>query len=692
MERRWNPLPESSRIGCGSNGIKSQLPPCVGYCDQPNWKYSAALEATGYKLKLRDIKKTIWLTRPDLRELFGSDHDGFSVWLAVNGVKEYRALQEFEYPLSEDFLTEAAPEALPEVQPTLTRFMKAVWSTRPDLRATFDLRTFEGQQGFIWWYFIYGIGELNLSRFLTVAQRKHLNDAEPQLPSGGWLPITRLMLAVWRHRPDLQQAFDLTVAQNHNAFLAWYFTHGVKELKLAQTVDNHQADFLLTPLQSGLETILSLLWSADEGLQKKFNSPNDDAYRQWATSDNGHLAYPILRRLAELSEQPKHEPNLVHTASLDLIFGVNLIGYAKGQLGIGEDVRMAALALKAAGIPFSIYNVEPGRDGCQGDNSAVQHISDALPYSINLFCTTGIETARLAAVEGSKLFDGRHSIGYWPWELPEWPTDWHHAYSLVDEVWASSRFTYESFVRSSPKPVRHMPMAVTVDQTAGLTRGDFDLPGNRFLFVFSFDFLSHLARKNPQACVEAFRKAFPRGDEPVGLVVKAMRATSENPLWQALLAAAKADGRILVIGGTLKRGALLDLYRACDCFVSLHRSEGFGRGLVEAMMLEKPVIATGHSGNMDFTLPGTAGVVDHRLCYLNENEYPFGNGQIWAEPDIDHAAWWMSRMACNPAARQRLAKTAQILTINTYSPAVIGENYREVLCTLHTTRKSEIDL
>src|SRR4051812_33826957 len=137
---------------------------------------------------------------------------------------------------------------------------------------------------------------------------------------------------------------------------------------------------------------------------------------------------------------------------------------------------MAALALRAAGIPFSLYNVEPGREVCQGDNSVAALITDRLPYAINLLCTTGIETARLAAVEGSALFDGRRTIGYWPWELPEWPAEWRHAYDLVDEVWASSRYTCEAYAKSCPKPVRHMPMAVTVDATAGLGRRDFRLP------------------------------------------------------------------------------------------------------------------------------------------------------------------------------------------------------------------------
>ncbi len=172
--------------------------------------------------------------------------------------------------------------------------------------------------------------------------------------------------------------------------------------------------------------------------------------------------------------------------------------------------------MQSARIPFGIHNVEPGREVSQNDHSADARIISTLPYGVNLFCMTGMDTARLLASVGPGLFEGRHNIGYWPWELPEWPEQWRHAYDLIDEVWASSRYTYGAYAKSCSKPVRHMPMAVAVDTTAGFRRHDFGLPENRFLFVFSFDVLSSIARKNPRACILAFREAFPLGSEAVG--------------------------------------------------------------------------------------------------------------------------------------------------------------------------------
>ncbi|WP_448192680.1 glycosyltransferase [Azospirillum sp. sgz301742] len=630
--------------------------------------------------RLDAVKKTIWLTRPDLRELCEGDQARFEWWLHQNGAREYRALAETEFTFSQDLLTEPAEGAFPDLRPTLTRLMRAIWVARPDLRSAFDLRTPEGQQGLAWWYCIQGPAEFGLTRVLTEEQRRFLNEADERVPAGAAIPITRLMREVWSRRSDLQDAFPLDTPMGRGAYVVWYFTDGLSEMPLVDLVDDQQAQILLVPAPGApeLPPILAMIWSTDATIQERFPNPLGPAFARWARAE-GAERYPILKRLADVTTLATVKAPVVRKGHGDRPFGINLIGYARGQFGIGEDVRMAALAMQAAGIPFSLHNVEPGREVCQGDDSVDALITDQLPYAVNLLCTTGIETARLAAVEGSALFDGRRTIGYWPWELPEWPAEWRHAYDLVDEVWASSRYTYEAYAKSSPKPVRHMPMAVTVDATAELGRRDFGLPNRRFLFVFSFDVLSSLARKNPQAGVRAFKEAFPLGDEPVGLVVKAMRATADNPVWQALLEEARADRRIKIITETLSRGAVLDLYRACDAFVSLHRAEGFGRGIAEAMLLGKPVVVTGFSGNMDFTTPGSAALVDHRLRPVSPEEYPFAGGQLWAEPDVAHAAWWMRRLVEDRWLRQRLAKQGQKLAAATYAPAAVGAGYAALL-------------
>lgn len=634
------------------------------------------LRSVPWLSRLDGLKRTIWNTRPDIRELCQWDQVRFDWWLVLFGAREYKAIAELELNVPAEFAQAPMDGAFPEVQPPPTRLMAQIWLLHPPLRASFDLLTPEGQQGLVWWFFLQGPRSFGLDRFVTDEQRRFLNGPSFDTSGGTPLKVTRLMAQVHAVRPDIRALFRLDEATGRALFIVWYYAKGVDQMGLACYIDDDQMGALSFPPQAPL--VLEMIRAVDPAIRERFPHAGDPAFHDWAWNDGGTL-YPILGQLRGLrcGGVPPAAPSMPTVARLSTRrpAGVNLIGYARGQLGIGEDVRMAAKALREARIPFAIRNVQPGPEVAQDDDSMAPFITDQQPFATNLLCVTGIETARLAAIHGRDLLDGRRTIGYWPWELPEWPEAWHHAYDLVDEVWASSRYTYEAFVRSCPKPVRHMPMAVTVDETAGLGRRDFGLPENRFLFVFAFDVLSSYARKNPVAAIRAFRAAFPLGTEPVGLVIKAMRASHEPLRWRALEEEVGDDPRITMITRTLGRAEVLDLYRSCDAFVSLHRSEGFGRGIAEAMMLGKVAIVTGHSGNMDFTLSATAALVDHRPRQVGRNEYPFGEGQLWVEPDIEHAAWWMRRLVADRSLRDGLSSQGQALTAAAYNPAAVGARY-----------------
>lgn len=641
--------------------------------------------------RLTEAMLAICRLRPDLQARFdmatAAGQQGFAWWLLVNGAGESADWARIARAACErdGLLSAPAGDALPGVVPAMTALMRLVWSMRDDLRAGFDLATGAGQEGLAWWCFLSGPTELGLDRYLTGAQRQFLHAPAESVPLTAPVPVTRLMARVWSMRPDLQAAFDLGTADGRRCFARWFHLHGLAEMGLFGLLDPTAAEALAAPFEAGspVSRILALLWSGDEDLQAQFPDPRDPALAAWADTE-GRARFQLLRHLADLRAAADRPAQAIVSAPAIVISptlrarGFNLVGYARGQFGLGEDVRMAALALQAAGVPFSIYNVDPGGAVCQGDVSALAHVSDDLPYDTTLFCTTGMETARIAAELSWQPFAGRRTIGCWPWELPEWPSDWQHAYDLVDEVWAASRHSARAYRRSSPVPVRHMPMAVSVDASAGLTRRDFRLPLRRFLFVFAFDLLSGFARKNPLGCVAAFRAAFPRGDEPVGLVVKVMRARRGEADWRVFRAAVAGDRRIRVIGRTLDRGAVLDLYRACDCFVSLHRAEGFGRGIAEAMLLGKPVIVTGWSGNMDFTTAETAALVAYSVRPIEAGEYVYACRQLWAEPDPAHAAWWMRNLLKNAALRTSIASSGQIAVSRNYAAARVGQLYEGI--------------
>lgn len=636
-----------------------------------------------------EIAQTIWLARPDLRGFCNGDRDVFTCWLALCGEAEYRALAEHPIIIA-DHLLEGPATGIPALlDPPLTRFMQLVWSMRDDLQSQFDLTTREGQTEYSWWFFLPGAAEYKLARYFTETQRAYLN--QPVTPegvddAGDLVPFTRLMLEIWRRRPDLQQVFNLSTAPGRSGFKTWYYLHGLGEMKLLGLLDSAQLALLRGSEtgSDGVPRILMMMWGRDAGLQQAFPTPDAARLRRWA-AENALDDYPILgilfpdMSIGDTTDVTMAAPAVVTAPAPALRPGVNLIGYPRGQFGIGEDVRMAARALRAASVPYTIYNARLGAGVDQDEHSADADIGADLPFAVNLFCMPANETAQYHATEGAACFEGRFSIGYWPWELPEWPAAWDHAYGLVQEVWASSRYTYAAFADRSPVRVRHMPMAVAVDATDGLSRRDFQLPQDTFLFVFSFDGLSSFTRKNPIACIQAFKAAFPLGSEPAGLVIKAMRADANNGEWQRLQAEAAGDRRIHLIAGTMGRGAVLDLYRACDCYVSLHRAEGFGRGMAEAMLMGKPVIATGYSGNLDFTVPGAAALVDYRLRAVGQGEYPLGEGQRWAEPDIDHAAWWMQRVFADIWLRHRLSQQGRQLASSAFSPQIVGEEYKYTL-------------
>lgn len=540
------------------------------------------------------------------------------------------------------------------------------WNERPDLQSAFDLTCTQGREALFWWCLCHAFRETGI-RFDPALDRELLvaNDPYPTMQQAAFLPITYLMRAMWAGSPHSRETLHEPAEQE--ACLAHYFAHDLLDANLSGMLTADQAQALVEDdPETGTPRLFALIWQCDSGLQKRFGSPRADAFAAWCRSD-GAGDWPILAHpLVQLAPAPERKVRRGGSR------GVNLFGHALGRLGVGEEVRMAAKSLEAVGIPFVIRNVTAHAAGEEEGPEGLR-LAESSPYDVNLFCMTGISTVAANLAARGELMQGRYSIGCWPWELPEWPTAWGHAWDYVDEIWATSRFTYASYMRSATVPVLHVPHAVVADASEGSRRADFGLPENAFLFCFSFDGLSSLGRKNPLAVVTAFRRAFPAGERGVGLVLKGIRASQASPRWSDLLAAIGDDLRIILIDESMSRGRLLDLYRCIDVYVSLHRSEGFGRNIAEAMLLGKPVIVTAHSGNMDFTLHDNAALVPARLCDVRQGEYPYGAGQSWADPDIDAAAEAMRRMIADRAWREGLAARAQSFIEQFHSPRAVGE-------------------
>jgi glycosyltransferase involved in cell wall biosynthesis len=204
-------------------------------------------------------------------------------------------------------------------------------------------------------------------------------------------------------------------------------------------------------------------------------------------------------------------------------------------------------------------------------------------------------------------------------------------------------------------------------------RSHFGMDRDRFYFLFSFDYFSMPARKNPLGVVRAFQLAFPAGDEKVGLVVKSTSVRDQHPRIKAIIAeAAAADPRIAVLDSVMGRDEVLSLIRQSDCYVSLHRSEGFGLGMAEAMACGNIVIATAYSGNADFISDQTGFPIGYTRRALHFGEYMNAEGQSWAEPNEQAAAEAMRRVFYDEPERRRRAAAGKTLIEGRYGRANVG--------------------
>lgn len=321
--------------------------------------------------------------------------------------------------------------------------------------------------------------------------------------------------------------------------------------------------------------------------------------------------------------------------------GINLHGYFTRWLGLGECARLYANAMLASGYPVSLHDVDVDIPHKRHDRTLEPHLGVASLFTRDLIFVNPDHWEDTLQTIATRHGRGRHVIGYWFWELENFPDDWLHALNQVDEIMVSSAFVEQSVRRVCSKPVTRVPLPLVLGIDSGLQRSHFGLRDDDYVFFYSFDFNSSIARKNPNAAIEAFLYAFPRGDEKVAMLIKSSNGDRDTAALMQLLGAAARDRRIVVRDDMLERSDLQALHRCIDVYVSLHRCEGFGLGMAEAMCMGKVVVATAYSGNMEFMTTANSCLVDYRMVAVQQGEYPHAEGQQWADPDPRHAASYM---------------------------------------------------
>jgi glycosyltransferase involved in cell wall biosynthesis len=265
-------------------------------------------------------------------------------------------------------------------------------------------------------------------------------------------------------------------------------------------------------------------------------------------------------------------------------------------------------------------------------------------------------------------------VGFWYWELADLPTSCVPAFDLVDEVWVPSDFVRNALQAHTDKPVTIVPPSLDFRVPNRVDREAFGLPEDRFLFLTMASVHSVLERKNPLAVIKAFEMAFDSQD-PVGLVVKITDLHHRPDIAEAIRTAASRTP-VYLLTDRLTRDDNLALMASVDAFASLHRSEGFGLPIAEAMALGKPVVATAYSGSLDFTDSRTAFLVPYEIVELTTSHSVYPAGFHWAEPDIDAAAAHFRTVAFDADVRGRVAASGQASVRAGCDPSVGGEVMR----------------
>lgn len=506
--------------------------------------------------------------------------------------------------------------------------------------------------------------------------------------------VTNIMETIWRSRPDLQNAFPDLWGRDRTAFCQWFidsaereygftveYTDPVKKSLSNLRSENKEVknkwDFGQGELKVVITKLLYKIALKIKPVVGKMVSPaNKEHLKKWLLQS----AYSST----EINTLDQRDRSSVKTVQKEMVHekGINLVGYARAEMGVGESCRSAARALEASNVPFGIINFEIGNLARMNDMSWVSKEIEKPRYNVNIFHINADQMPIVYVNLGKEVFEGRYNIGYWHWELPDFPDEWKDSFKLVNEIWVPSRFIVDSISAKSPVPVVRIPHSIELRCPEGVGREQFGLPKTPFLFLSMYDTHSFQARKNPNAVIDAFKKAFDSVDNNVGLVIKVNNSRSNPQEIELLLERIKGYSNIYLIQETLSREHVNALLNVTDCFVSLHRSEGFGLGLAEAMFLGKPVIGTNWSANVDFMNSKNSCVVDYQLVRLGADYGPYKSYQVWADPDIEHAAHFMKKLTSDQQYYKQIALKGQETIRTDYSPKAVGEMAKKRLMQL----------
>ncbi len=358
--------------------------------------------------------------------------------------------------------------------------------------------------------------------------------------------------------------------------------------------------------------------------------------------------------------------------------GINLSGYLHDESGWGAAGRGYMRALRQLDLPLALNDVSALTNN-RSEDGTVFDVQGSNPYAINLICVDPSQHFGFLSEVGAGYFRGHYNIGAWAWELPHFPNNWFNRFAFYDEIWVTTSFVANALAPIAPIPVVRIPPVLVSAKSGSRAKGRERIRArpDEFIFLFIFDFHSHLERKNPFGLIEAFQRAF-RPRDSARLVIKCVNGSADPPGFAEMQKRARGAA-ISIYDGYWSAESMRDLQAGCDAYVSLHRSEGTGLTIADAMALGKPVIATGWSGNMDFMNVRNSFPVQYDLVEIENGVGPYREGETWAEPSVEHAAQLMRHVFRDCADAEAHGEAARRDIQAQFSTASIAALLRERL-------------
>lgn len=351
--------------------------------------------------------------------------------------------------------------------------------------------------------------------------------------------------------------------------------------------------------------------------------------------------------------------------------GVNIIGTFQGQSGITVAARRLVAALQNQGIPFVLIAESPLSDHSQDPLNS--YYRTECVYEINIFCVNVDHYFRFCNLKTKQLMKNHYNISFCFWECSRASKYMRKFLRFFDEIWVATKYVKESLSKDIKVPIYLIPQCVEFETLPASTlKISFGL-SDSYTFLFCFDFFSYVQRKNPLAIIQAFQKAFP-GKENVQLVIKSNNGHRLQIDFQSLLELCKGDMRIRWIDESMSSQKLYELMNACDCYVSLHRAEGFGLTMAEALLLEKPVIATRYSGNLDFMNEANSFLCDYQMIPVGQSTTPYPAESFWADVNINQAADWMNYVMTHQKESQMRARKGREDILQMHSSEMMNQS------------------